>query len=376
MSKIPYKKSELTKIGEQRIFTGKAISEIAFPLGGLGTGTISLGGRGNLRDFEVMNEAAKGTIWPFTFFALWAKEENGKPVAKVLEGRVPPPYRSGFGEPQAQLLGLPRFRDVSFQGEYPVANLKLSDPDIPVNVSLVAWNPLIPLNVKDSAIPVAIFEWTFSNPSDKPICISLAVSISNPLMARDENGNLTSAGSLNAFKSTDSLRGIFLSHPKANPESPETGTVAISTTWDNLDVQTRWYRGGWWDKCHIFWDDFSTDGRITLVMDSDPTPGIADVSSLVLHAEIPAGGSVIMPIFLTWLFPLMANPWPPEGLQDPKPLKTYAGAQFENAWSVAEYVAKNFDRLKTETNLWRKAVFESTLPAHVLDAITSQASIM
>lgn len=376
MGKIPYKHSELTRIGEQRTFEGEATSEIAFPLGGIGTGTISLGGRGNLRDFEVMNQAAKGTVWPFTFFALWAKEEKGKPVAKVLEGRVPPPYRSGFGEPQAQLLGLPRFRGVSFKGEYPAANLKLSDPDIMVNVSLVAWNPFIPLNIKDSAIPVAIFEWTFSNPNDKPVSISLAASISNPLIARDENGNPTSAGSLNAFKSTGNLRGIFLTHPKANPASPEYGTVAISTTWNDLDIQTHWYRGGWWDKCHIFWDDFSTDGRITEVMDSDPTPSVADVSSLVLRAEIPPGGSVTMPIFLTWLFPMMANPWPPEGLQNPKPFKTYPGAQFDDAWGVAEYVAKNFERLKGETELWRRAIFNSTLPAHVLDAITSQASIM
>ena len=33
---------------------------IAFPLGGIGTGTISLGGRGNLRDWEIFNRPDKG----------------------------------------------------------------------------------------------------------------------------------------------------------------------------------------------------------------------------------------------------------------------------------------------------------------------------
>ncbi|WP_026877610.1 hypothetical protein [Jiangella gansuensis] len=33
---------------------------IALPLGGIGTATVSLGGRGDLRDWEVMNRPAKG----------------------------------------------------------------------------------------------------------------------------------------------------------------------------------------------------------------------------------------------------------------------------------------------------------------------------
>ncbi len=36
--------------------TGK----IALPVGGIGTGTVSMGGRGNLMDWEIMNRPAKG----------------------------------------------------------------------------------------------------------------------------------------------------------------------------------------------------------------------------------------------------------------------------------------------------------------------------
>src|SRR5437867_12387141 len=43
---IPYSKEELlTTRGPQRIFTDEHLSEIAFPLGGIGTGTVSLGGK-------------------------------------------------------------------------------------------------------------------------------------------------------------------------------------------------------------------------------------------------------------------------------------------------------------------------------------------
>ena len=36
------------------------LQRIALPLGGIGTGTVSLGGRGDLRDWEIMNRPAKG----------------------------------------------------------------------------------------------------------------------------------------------------------------------------------------------------------------------------------------------------------------------------------------------------------------------------
>ena len=55
------------------------IVRIALPLGGIGTGTVSLGGRGDLRDWEIMNRTAKGfvplrerSVGPF--FSLFTKE--------------------------------------------------------------------------------------------------------------------------------------------------------------------------------------------------------------------------------------------------------------------------------------------------------------
>ena len=36
------------------------LSRIALPLGGIGTGTVSLGGRGQLQDWEIVNAPAKG----------------------------------------------------------------------------------------------------------------------------------------------------------------------------------------------------------------------------------------------------------------------------------------------------------------------------
>lgn len=56
---------------------------IALPLGGIGTGTVSLGGRGELRDWEIMNVPAKqySTVTPGNnapFFAIYTKEAESR----------------------------------------------------------------------------------------------------------------------------------------------------------------------------------------------------------------------------------------------------------------------------------------------------------
>ncbi|MGH2369225.1 MAG: GH116 family glycosyl-hydrolase, partial [Chloroflexota bacterium] len=101
----------LHREGPPRTFTGAALQQVAFPLGGIGTGTVSLGGRGNLRDWEIFNRPAKGKQLPYTFFAIWAQAGGDAPLARVLERRLLPPYAEGSGIPPSRLGGLPRLRE-------------------------------------------------------------------------------------------------------------------------------------------------------------------------------------------------------------------------------------------------------------------------
>ncbi len=45
-----------------KFYDTEHLAKIALPIGGIGTGTVSLGGRGDLRDWELMNRPAKGFI--------------------------------------------------------------------------------------------------------------------------------------------------------------------------------------------------------------------------------------------------------------------------------------------------------------------------
>jgi uncharacterized protein (DUF608 family) len=68
---------------------------IALPLGGIGTGTVSLGGRGELRNWEIMNKPAigystvtKGNNAPF--FSIFVQHEGENAITRALIGPVHP----------------------------------------------------------------------------------------------------------------------------------------------------------------------------------------------------------------------------------------------------------------------------------------------
>src|SRR5579862_7740708 len=180
-SVIPFSREELVEPRTQRTLSGQQLSEVAFPLGGIGTGTISLGGRGELRDWEIFNRPAKGRMLPFTFAALWVKPEGGSPLLRVVEGPIETPYTGWNGYSRESGQGLRHFDRATLVGKYPIATFEFEDSALPVSVSLEAFNPFIPLNVDDSSLPVAIFKYHVTNRSSKVADIALSFSTMNPV---------------------------------------------------------------------------------------------------------------------------------------------------------------------------------------------------
>src|SRR5712692_1364282 len=61
-----------------RVFRGRQLAMVAFPLGGVAAGSISLGGRGQLRDWEIFNRPDKGRSPNYAFPAIWVQSGDGK----------------------------------------------------------------------------------------------------------------------------------------------------------------------------------------------------------------------------------------------------------------------------------------------------------
>lgn len=376
-----YGHDELTRSGPVRTFEGRALGEVAFPLGGIGTGTISLGGRGNLRDWEIFNRPGKGVHMPFTFFALYC-EQSGRKSVRVLEGPLEPPFTTGFGFRRVYVPGLPRMEKARFKGEYPFAEVALSDSQVPLEVTLEAFNPLIPLEPDDSGIPAFVLRYRIKNTGAAPAKITVAGSVINPI-GYDGVGTVDGLGhdkfgqNVNEIKTTPTLRGLAMSSRRVKPEEPAFGTMALATPWPDVTYLAHWVRGEWWDDLQIFWDDFAADGKLKDLAEVSPSPDKqTDVGTLGLMATIGPGEEVVLPFILSWNFPNVLNDFDIVPEQRGRIFRNHYAAKHADAWAAAEYLQAHLDRLEKQSRAFHDAFFGTTLPPYVLDAVSSQAAII
>ena len=367
-------------IAYPRVFSGAQLRMIAFPLGGVAAGSLSLGGRGQLRDWEIFNRPNKGYAPNYGFPAIWAQAGAGKPVARVLEARILPPYEGPDGLGANNAPGLSRLATARFTGEYPLARIDFEDPDLPVRVALEAFSPFIPHDAEDSGLPVAILRYRVTNPGPAPAKVSIAFSVENPVKVSPDRGGAATLHTdtrANAVRKGPTLAGLVMSNSGLAEGDPMQGEFALCATGvgeARLDVWRGWPQGRWWNSPMLFWDDFSDDGQLG----AEPNPANA-VGVVSLQREIAAGHSADFTFVLAWRFPNRTPQWcgwsAPKGDENTIIGNHYA-VRFASAWAAAEYAAANLPKLESRTRLFARALRESTLPAAVKEAASANLSTL
>ena len=172
-------------------YTGEYTEAISFPLGGIGTGSIGLGGDGRLIDWEIFNRPSKGSVNGHSHFAIRAITGENI-VSAVLNGdlksgfigpyqRENPLLSFGNGPDYQTMCGFPHFENVVFNGEFPVATIDFSDRKFPGNIKMTAFNPFIPRDEENSSLPAAFFEFEVENTEDCEIKYQIAFSVVDAL---------------------------------------------------------------------------------------------------------------------------------------------------------------------------------------------------
>jgi uncharacterized protein (DUF608 family) len=387
-SLVPYSRSELLS-GKSAapVLSGPQLAQVAFPLGGIGTGTVSLGGQGQLLDWEIFNRPAKGRILPFSFVALWVKAEGGDSSIRVVEAPPLPPFRGWNGYRRESGQGLPHFRGARFTGTYPIAHIDFEDSSLPVTVELDAFNPFIPLNVDDSSLPVAIFNYRVTNRLQRPVRCALAFSLLNPV-GYDGKAFLEDSSFPGFGKNLTTLRvdagtgtrvtGLEMTSGKYVPGDLSYGSMALLTTHPSATARTTWGSGAWWDTYQKWVDQFSADGTLKDSSPAKPTDdGKSDYATLAPHANLAPGEGKTIPFVLAWYFPVRENYWHDnDAKMKGRKLTNYYGVRFQSAWDVASQTASRLPELESKTRSFAESFDSSTLPPYVLEAVSSQASIL
>ena len=355
--------------GYPRVFSGASLARIAFPLGGVGAGSISLGGRGQLRDWEIFNRPDKGKSPDNAFACIWARSGSGKPVAMVAEARIAPPYEGSSGLGSANVPGLPRLESATFTGEYPLAHIDFVEPRLPVKVSLDAFSPFIPLDADSSGLPVAVLRYHVENHGRESAGVAIAFSIENPV-GREGRANETRTGA--------GIDGIFMQNPflpKTDPFSGSFALCVLDAAGGKLTSLRGWRGGtGWRVGPQMFWDDFSADGEL------GPEAAVrSTVGSLCLKRSIASGQSATFTFLLSWHFPNRTperSGWDAPKGREKAVIGNHYCTRFADAWKAAEYAAANLPDLEKRTRLFARTIRETTLPATVREAAMANLSTL
>lgn len=365
-------------------------TQAAFLLGGIGTGNVSLGARGEFKDWEVFNTPGKGNHFPYTFFALHVNNglAGGANAAqtRVLEGPMQPPHNRSHGYDSAQLAGLPRLSHSYLRAEYPLCAVRFEDDALPVSVCLEAYTPFIPLDAQDSALPLAVVRYRVHNRSGQPCFAAVAGSMAN-MSSFEGYGTFNyvqyASDTLNRPVDQDGLRGIlFEALPDAEGRHIP-NSFSLTTPHAQLTLKPEWYHGAWYDGAQDFWDDFCSDGLLAASASAKQTNQILfqsrqRIGSVAPYQLLQAGEETVFTFYLTWHIPWRRLSWWQNKPAAPKEecTRNYYSLRFQNALDVAAYAHHHIQRLEEATFAFHRCLFDSTLPKPVLDAVSANITVL
>jgi non-lysosomal glucosylceramidase len=353
------------------------LAKIALPIGGIGTGTVSLGGRGDLRQWEIMNIPGKQnpggpnandleSISPV--FCLYTRTADGKTMTKSLTGPLEYyEYEHMMGEP-VEHHGLPRFRHASFDAAYPFGQVNLSDKDVPLEVKIKAFNPLIPGDADASGIPIAVLRFVLTNTTNQPVTASVCGVMDNFIGIdgskekpewKGEQMLYGASKNRNSYKSGTRFSGIYMNSQGVDQADAAWGTMALTTdATENLSYKTSTSPLGWGSEILSFWDDFSKDGQLTNTTYDQPDMPTAALATQVI---VPAGGVREVSFYITWNFPNRFA-WSPTRVGN------YYSLKYKDAWDVMEQTYPVLPALEKKTLSFVNAFLSSDWPVEVKEA--------
>ena len=369
-------------------YIGDYLNRIAFPLGGVGAGMICVEGTGAISHVSVHHRPELFNE-PGMFAAIAVKGiERG---CKVLEGPVQDWKKFGMrgagnGDAGAT-YGLPRFNRAEFKARFPFCEIKLEDDDMPLEAKVTGWSPFIPTDEDNSSLPVGSLEYKFVNRGKKTIEAVFSYNTKNFMIQSGQKGTIRKME-----------RGFILSQ-KGDKEKPWTaGDFAIFVDDAKTVVNYCWFRGGWWDPLTMAWNTIQK-GEME---QRDPVDEGAPGASLYVPVKLVPGEEKTIVVQMAWYVPdsnlrLGKDAEVPEKDCDPASgccnspadlgmkiddqyaspnYKPWYSSRFADIFELTKYWNEEYVALRKTTSLFSEALYASTLPAEVVEAVAANLTIL
>ncbi|MFM7181419.1 MAG: GH116 family glycosyl-hydrolase [Verrucomicrobiales bacterium] len=341
------------------VYQDQNLTGIDFPIGAVGGSVIRMNGKAERRWWQIFHnyEQRQGSgVVPNSFFAIRTKSGDATRVRALQTSAVGP---------------FPAMQSLTFSGEFPFGWYAFQDKEIPVKVTLEAYNPLIPMDLKNSAIPCAIFRIKVSNPTAAPIEVGLLATQQNAvgfsgydtIGGENQRQNPDYGKNRNEVTVGKERTGIALTGPK--------GSMHLSAHTEGTTATASWQ-----DMASLF-ADYEADGKLTgPAIAESPAPQTTVDAALATNFRLEPGAERFVTFVLSWHFPGGTF-----GRADiPQWYFVDGGNQYENWWAnaaeVDAYVAEKFDYLDSTTRLYHQTLYSSKIPRYALDRMSANLSVL
>ncbi len=348
-------------------YKGEYLNEISFPIGGIGSGCFGIAGNGRFTDWEIFNRPWKGSVLGWTHIAVKAKLKDGRSVFKILNSDYSKDLTGtyskeqfkgfGFGPENKTMAGFPHFKNLEFNGEFPIAKLTFSDDAFPADVILTVFNPFIPLDSANSSIPAGFFNIEFKSKTDDVLEYSVLFTVTN-----------TFRKSVNKIVCQNNKQILYLTG-EMDKDDINYGDMSLVSDCDDVYIMQYWYRGKWQDGIDVAVKDlFYNDTLQNRVYDS---AGVWD--SATMQCKLKSDEECRVRFILSWNVPNNRNYWSEKQSES---WKNYYATVFGSSIDSAIYCIENFESLYSRTMAFKNALFDTNLDKAVIDAVSSALSVL
>jgi len=183
-------------------------------------------------------------------------------------------------------------------------------------------------------------------------------------------------------------------HNREDSNAEAYGSATLTVIGESPRIKGMWLRSPGWefDSLSALWREVAA-GNFTANEGSNSvdTEG-RNGASILLEGKLAPDASKTYPILITWYFPnsyVSSGPPIPSAAQvqgdvgcrtvpgELRPLwRPYYASLWQDAREVALYVEKEYSSLRARTAAFKDALFSSTLPPYVLDAVSANLAIL
>ena len=336
------------------------------PLGGIGTGFITLGADGTLDSVStIFNSYMERRVTSRKL-----REAEDLPPNCQKRRHVPTfplPFLGISVDGKTNLLSLQQVegvegvKQIDYWGHYPVADLEY-DLDSPVDVFSRVWTPFLPGQEKESNIPGVVFEVRLKNTSSKVRNVTIALSFHGPRAI-----DLRAPAS---FKRQEAHREFTGQVVSATMESREYSYALGMIGQEGLRF------GGALDNNGDAWSKIAK--RLPAPVSPPAWPPHAG-TSIALDFVLKPEESRTLRFVLAWYAPqwkaTAEKPW--DTIQIGSLLVNMYSTRFDSAGDVATYLARNHNSLLDRILAWQQVVYgEKQIPGWLQDSLINVTSVL